>query len=100
MNGKIEGNFSIRPQQVAVPHDELINGQCEQLLDRSSLRRSLAHPESGNIRGAVRRNGDVYDGMLESHRVKAELGAQKRDHFQMRHQAVRMRQRNVSWTFL
>src|ERR1700722_6733986 len=38
--------------------------------------------------------------MFENHRVEAKLGAQKRNDFQMRNQAVRMSQRNVCMRFL
>src|SRR5438270_6411678 len=77
---EIQRNLAIRPQQFAIAHNQVIDGQREELLDRSILSTPPLFPGGGNIGRAVRGDGDVNHRMIERQRVKAKLGSQKRDY--------------------
>src|SRR5271167_876051 len=77
----------------------MIDRQSKQLLDRSVLRRFLNALGGRDIRRSVLSYRDVNLRMIEDDRVEAELGAQERDDFYLREQAVNVNQRRVGRGF-
>ena len=75
---KVQGNFSISPDQLAVAHRQAIDGKGKKLLDRRGARRSrqLSNRRDVGCR-PIRANDDVHDRTLKRERLKPEFRSQK-----------------------
>ncbi len=93
-SGEIHGDGLIVPEDLAVAEFEAIDGECKKPLD-GGLAASNSSLRQGKISGAVGIESNVDHGLLEDDFVKAELGTEKRNDFQTRHNAVNVGKGNL-----
>ena len=95
---EIERDALVVPDELPVLHVEPADGEREKRV-YGRFRRSALGAERRLVRGAVRINNDVHDGMVEQDAVKAELGAEQGNDFNIGNDAVHMRVGNFAGLF-
>src|SRR5271157_46181 len=99
INGKVQRNLPVGPNQLAVLHGQMVNGKRKEMLDGILLRSPQQHPGGRYIGCTVRSHRDVNYRVFETQRVEAELRAQKGNDLDPGIQVVGVQQRHVGGTF-